>query len=293
MLTPTRHTPRATTAAALLPAAVAAALAALAAPASAGPAAQGIAQACTWDRPGHNPFMGDVVAAVDRYQDIPSTTRAKLKARMAARQYDEIATIRRDSITGRARYAPEIRDMHFGHGQVCRSVTRAGWAASMQERGLVYCEDGHCILVPTVCRNVSRIQRLEPGTPRPAQPRQADEGPIDISPSAGGWGAQPDQPGSGPGLRLPAWAPPAELPPATPPAGPLLASTPAEADPAAPAMPLAWMDRPLPALTPEPAPLLLPAPTPPVPEPAAWALMALGAAAMFITTRTRTERSHP
>ncbi len=37
---------------------------------------------CSWDRPGVNPFMGDVVAAVDRYQDIPAPVRAKLKARM-------------------------------------------------------------------------------------------------------------------------------------------------------------------------------------------------------------------
>jgi hypothetical protein len=293
MLTPTRRAPLATAAAALLPVAVAVALAALAAPASAGPAARGITEACTWDRPGHNPFMGDVVAAVDRYQDIPGTTRAKLKARMAARQYDEIATIRRDSITGRARYAPEIRDMHFGQGQLCRSVTRAGWAPTMQELGLVYCEDGHCILVPTVCRNVSRIQRIEPATPRPAQPQQADEGPIDITPSAGGWGARGDQAASGPGLRLPVLTPPADLAPAAPAAAPLLASNPAEADAAGPAMPLAWLDRPLPALTPEPAPLLLPSPTPPVPEPAGLALMALGAAAIFITARNRTARSHP
>jgi len=115
---------------------------------------------CSWDRPGANPFMGDVVAAVDRYTDIPGPVRAKLKARMEARQYDEIAAIRRDSITGKRKYAPEIRDMHFGQGQICNTVTRARWSDDMLERGLVYCESGHCILVPTVCRNVSRIKRL-------------------------------------------------------------------------------------------------------------------------------------
>ncbi len=31
----------------------------------------------------------------------------------------------------------------------------------MQERGLVYCDSGQCILVPTICRNVSRISRAE------------------------------------------------------------------------------------------------------------------------------------
>ncbi|MCE4538568.1 MHFG family PEP-CTERM protein [Pelomonas sp. P7] len=117
---------------------------------------------CSWDRPGVNPFMGDVVAAVDHYTDIPAATRDKLKARMKARRYDDIAVIERDAIRGKAEYAPEIRDMHFGPGAVCRSVTRSKWAATTQERGLVYCEDGQCILVPTVCRNVSRIRRVEP-----------------------------------------------------------------------------------------------------------------------------------
>ena len=116
---------------------------------------------CSWDRPGVNPFMGDVVAAVDRYQDIPAVTRDKLKARMKARSYDDIALIERDTIKGQGTYAPEIRDMHFGPGAVCKTVTRAKWTAKTQERGLVYCEDGQCILVPTVCRNVSRIRRLE------------------------------------------------------------------------------------------------------------------------------------
>jgi hypothetical protein len=32
---------------------------------------------CSWDRPGVNPFMGDVVAAVDRYQDIPAAPRER------------------------------------------------------------------------------------------------------------------------------------------------------------------------------------------------------------------------
>lgn len=117
---------------------------------------------CNWDRPGANPFMGDVVAAVDRYTDIPAATRSKLQARMKARQYDEIALIQRDGIQGQSRYESEIRDMHFGAGAVCRTVTRSQWTAKMQERGLVYCEDGQCILVPTVCRNVSRIRRAAP-----------------------------------------------------------------------------------------------------------------------------------
>ncbi len=236
--------------------------------------------ACSWDRPGHNAFMGDVVAAVDRYTDIKPATRTKLKARMQRRLYDEIVTIRRDSIEGAAIYAPDITGMHFGQGQVCGTVTRERWTQQMRERGLVYCEDGECILVPTVCRNVSRIKRLRTApTPQPA----GDE-PIDISPSAGGWDASGQPTPSGPGLRLPSSTPLAELPTATPAAGSLLASTQAEADAASPAMPMVLFDR-LPALTPEPAPLLLPAPTPPVPEPAAWMLMAIGVAGLFLAAK--------
>ena len=119
--------------------------------------------ACSWDRPGVDPFMGDVVAAVDRYQDIAVDVRARLKARMARRDYDDVVSIRRDSIAGRAhaRYGSAIRDMHFGDHRLCRSVSRAAWSAQMQERGLVYCDSGQCVLVPTICRNVSRIARAE------------------------------------------------------------------------------------------------------------------------------------
>ena len=132
---------------------------------------------CSWDRPGVNPFMGDVVAAVDRYRDIPPAVRATLKKRVAARRYDEIATIRRSSVEGAYRYV-DLRDMHFGRGTVCRSVSRDRWTDATEERGLVYCEDGHCLIVPTVCRNVSRITRV------PMQKAQSAElnGPPEPTP---------------------------------------------------------------------------------------------------------------
>ena len=137
---------------------------------------------CRWDHPGVNPFMGDVVAAIDRYTDIAPAVRARLKARMAKRRYDEIVTIRRDSITGRNEYGSVIREMHFGVNRLCHSVTRAAWSPQMQERGLVYCEAGQCILVPTVCRNVSRITRGEVGNERaeadPFQPELLATEPL-------------------------------------------------------------------------------------------------------------------
>jgi hypothetical protein len=78
----------------------------------------------------------------------------------------------------------------------------------------------------------------------------------------------------------------------SPAASPLLVISQHEADStAAAAAPPAWMDRPLPDLTPQPAPLILPAPTPPVPELATWAQLAAGlAAVLFIATRARPAR---
>ncbi len=130
--------------------------------------------------------MGDVAAAVDAYQDIPAATRARLRQRMAERAYDEVVRIRRDSIEGRRTYRSEIHDMHFGSGQRCATVDRSRWTAQAEERGLVYCEGGHCVLVPTVCRNVSRI-RLADGA--------AGRG-VGVSAAAGA-GAVPDQQAAG------------------------------------------------------------------------------------------------
>lgn len=157
--------------------------------------------ACSWDHPGADVYRGDVAAAVDHYTDIPPATRAALKRRMAAYQYDEIATIHRDSIEGRHRYG-DLRDMHFGQGQVCRSVTRDNWPAGRVERGLVYCEGETCLIVPTVCRNVSRVTRVpapQAAGAAPAAPAAAGApGPAAAAPTdelvfeAPGAGSSPD-----------------------------------------------------------------------------------------------------
>ncbi|MBP8144827.1 MAG: MHFG family PEP-CTERM protein [Inhella sp.] len=232
---------------------------------------------CSWDRPGVNPFMGDVVAAVDRYRDIPAATRAKLKARLKDRAYDEIAVIHRDGISGQAQYGAEIRDMHFGRGSVCRSVTRSKWSAQHQERGLVYCEDGQCLIVPTVCRNVSRITRLGPKpvagaaqdevvTPlAQAQP----EAPLLFEPPAAGGETAPTSFVQAAAPNAPALA----LAPTPLPGPGIGGGTPPSLPPIGGVPPLP------PGLPP------LPAVTPPAPEPAAWLTMGLGLAALLLRRR--------
>jgi hypothetical protein len=127
---------------------------------------------CSWDHPGRNPFVGELPAAVDAYVDIPVAVRSRLKARMQRHQYDDVVVIRRDAIEGVRDYEPEIRNMHFGGGSVCQTVTRDNWSDAHRESGLVYCEEGHCLLVPAVCRNLSRIARRE-GATEPATPTAA------------------------------------------------------------------------------------------------------------------------
>ena len=223
---------------------------------------------CSWDKPGADPYMGDIEAAVDRYRDIPPEVRARLKAKVRQRAYDDIATITRDKIEGKRSYS-NLRDMHFGNGRVCRQVGRSKWKPEAVERGLVYCEGEHCLIIPTVCRNVSRVtpeQALEIQTAA----RPEDE-PIDLPSSAGAnmLGGQRFVDETDP---LPARIQSLEPPPGE------LTFDPPELGPPPPDLPRDPL--------PDPRP---PTPPPPIPEPSTWALMALGLA--VVARQARRARS--
>ena len=114
---------------------------------------------CSWDRPGVNPYTGSAAAALEHYGDMPAEIRAELKRRIEQGRPDDEVSIKRDSIGGKYAYDPAIREMHFGRASVCRTVTRAKWSAERDEPGAVYCAKEHCILVPKICGNVSRVSR--------------------------------------------------------------------------------------------------------------------------------------
>lgn len=126
--------------------------------------AAAIQPACSWGNPGHNPYTGGAAAAIDRYTDIPAAVRSTLKRRMEEGQSDDKVSITRDHIAGKYQYDPAIRDMHFGKASVCATVTRDKWAETRNEPGAVYCVDQHCILVPRICGNVSRVSRTDVAT---------------------------------------------------------------------------------------------------------------------------------
>ncbi|MRW90017.1 PEPxxWA-CTERM sorting domain-containing protein [Duganella sp. FT80W] len=140
--------------------------------------AAAIQPSCSWDHPGRNPYTGTTAAAIDRYTDIPAAVRSTLKRRMEEHQSDDTVSITRDSISGKNQYNPTIRSMHFGAASVCGTVTRDKWAETRNESGAVYCVGEHCILVPKICGNVSRISKIDPAAaqkPAVAARHEGDE----------------------------------------------------------------------------------------------------------------------
>lgn len=238
-----------------------------------------VQRTCAWTEPGANRYTGDPVAAVDHYAHIPPAIRDRLKQRLAVHAYDDIVTVTRDGIEGQHDYEPGIAGMHFGRNKVCRSVSRQRWPAERRVIGLVYCEQHYCMMVPTVCGNLSLISR-----------RAGDE-PLDINPSAG-----PPPEGGVPGAALPAGrafqTPPLAAAVPAPALRPALAIPGAVEPPRIPAPVVApnpywpWPVWPVFPLIPSPPVITPPSPPPPaIPEPSGLWLGVSGAAAAWAWAR--------
>jgi len=129
---------------------------------------------CSWDSPGHNPYRGNIEDAINYYREIPTPVRETLKARITAGQADELVAITKYAVkssTG-AFYAPAITDMHFGPNLVCNTITRSRWPENMVQKAAMYCEDKYCVIVPFICGNISRIERVDRLVELPKPPTQ-------------------------------------------------------------------------------------------------------------------------
>ncbi len=129
---------------------------------------------CSWNNPGVNPYKGTPSNAIDYYLDIPKESREILKSRIAAYEPDEIVDITKHGIFGNHGYGSDIEEMHFSTNSVCTNISRDRWPENMIQKGAVYCEGKHCILVPYICGNFSRIRKIEdvrvlPKIPMPEQ----------------------------------------------------------------------------------------------------------------------------
>ena len=220
--------------------------------------------ACSWANPGADPYQGRPADAVEHYTDIPAEHRAVLKSKLERRAYDDVAEITRDDIVGHHPYT-DLRQMWFGRNTVCSRPDRSAWSPTHTERGLVYCSGEHCVIVPTVCRNVSRVTRL-------ARTQELKYDPPGAGPASGGGGST--------GLAFSTtpltFAPLAIIDPVPSPPSLTLSRS---GEPWLP--PGAW--------APSPPPIYLLPPLPPrvpiVPEPGTWLLMLAGLALLIFKNR--------
>jgi len=116
---------------------------------------------CEWHRGKPAAETGDLGAQVERLADLPSVHREALARKVRALQFDDVAVIARDGITGRQAYEATLRDMKLGR-QACGAVARSSWAEDDTERALVFCEQADCVLVTTQGRHLARVKPLDP-----------------------------------------------------------------------------------------------------------------------------------
>lgn len=125
-------------------------------------------QQCSWNKPGVNPYTGNVGDAIHRFKDVPLYIREKLTDRVFLTPPDDRVFITRDFIRGKYEYGG-LRDMHFGKATVCRWPEYSGWSKRHAEPARVYCESGYCILIPDICQNTSQVTMLGPAPKMPTQ----------------------------------------------------------------------------------------------------------------------------
>lgn len=124
-------------------------------------------QTCEWSHPGSNRSLVDPVVAVARLE-MPAPTRAVLVEKMRRHQFDDVVRIDWASIrseNGADQYEAVIRNMNFGSGSICKTMTRNTWKADHVESAIVYLVDGRAFGFASVCGNLFEITRTEDAAP--------------------------------------------------------------------------------------------------------------------------------
>lgn len=117
---------------------------------------------CDWNTPGQNPYTGKVETAIMSYQDIPLPVRQELVVKYKAGSVTEVVNIQKNNdVPGY--YG--LSQMHFGKGKICEQIDNSMWSSGRKEPGYVYCVQEHCIIIPTICNNVSRVFKPRSITP--------------------------------------------------------------------------------------------------------------------------------
>jgi len=113
---------------------------------------------CDWNNPGSNPYRGaSIYSAVQSY-GFPKESTDEIVWKIKANMTDAVIYVKRDSIESPFGIASNLRDMHFGNNKRCNGkVIRNNWNSLDEKPALVYCSSQHCVAIPVVCGNISRI----------------------------------------------------------------------------------------------------------------------------------------
>ncbi len=122
---------------------------------------------CIWQPSHQQPFEGQLAPVLDRFQDMPQALRERLKERINAHRFDEVVSIRRDSIVGQQSYEGQLQGLQAGADNRCTEPNRAQWSDRDEELALSYCEASYCVLVTINGHHLARTKRtaLAPNDP--------------------------------------------------------------------------------------------------------------------------------
>lgn len=225
---------------------------------------------CEW-APGSNRSMVDPVVAVARL-DMPEPTRAILIEKMKRHHFDDVVSIGWATVvsdTHANSYSATLSNMNFAEGRICRGITRNAWAIDRVEKAIVYIVDGRAYGEAQACSNLFELEL-----------QNADRPPADIATIADAQAA-PESLSLGADV-LAATTPAASaftIPDELTSAGYTYA--PATYGP----IPTFYSGSAIPIECPPPPPCNCSVPM--VPEPATWALMLCGVAAIVRIARRR------